>query len=46
MQHAVCEYNVPKHFDDALPSLLIKLAAEHAREAIEINRLLLPGLSL
>ena len=46
MQDTICEHNVPKHFDDALPSLLIKLAAEHAREAIKINRLLLTGFSL
>src|SRR4029079_15420962 len=46
MQDTIGEHDFPKHFDDTLPSLLIKLAAEHAREAIEINRVLLPGLSL
>ena len=46
MQDTIGEHDFPKHLDDALPSLLIKLSAEHAREAIEINRLLLPGLSL
>ena len=37
MQKTICEHDLPKRFDDALPSLLIKLAAEHAQEAIEIS---------
>ena len=41
VHHAVGHHHLPQHLDDALAAVLVELAAQHAGEAVEIDRVVL-----